>query len=176
MPPRPVHHEWIPSAFTPHAQRTPAQHAALHESDRLVQELQDCDVLAFGLPMYNFGMPAPVKAWVDNIVRIALTLDIDPSLPNPYVPLLAGKPRRAVILTSRGSHGFDAGGAQAALNHADTALREVLSLVGVSEVRTVAVEREEEGGQALADSVARALRDIDALVQAWAPAPLAMAA
>ncbi|HYF41378.1 MAG TPA: NAD(P)H-dependent oxidoreductase [Ramlibacter sp.] len=175
MPPRPVHHDWIPSAYTPEAHRTPAQRAALHDSDRLVQELKDCDVLAFGMPMYNFGMPAPVKAWVDNIVRIALTLDIDPTRPNPYVPLLADKPRKAVILTSRGSHGFDAGGVQARLNYADTALREVLALIGITDVRTIAVEREEEGGQALADSVAQALRRIDALVADWA-APVALPA
>ena len=45
MPPRPVHHEWIPSAFTPEAQRSPAQRAALQESDTLVRELKAADIL-----------------------------------------------------------------------------------------------------------------------------------
>jgi FMN-dependent NADH-azoreductase len=166
-PPAPVQHEWIPSAFTPEAQRAPAQRAALKESDALVRELQAAEVLVIGMPMYNFGMPAPAKAWVDNIVRIGLTFDFDPNRDDPYIRLLADRPRRAVVLTSRGSHGFDAGGAQAALNHADTALRDVLAFIGISDVHTIAVEHEEEGGEALATSVAQALRRIDALADAW---------
>ena len=166
-PPRPVYHEWIPSAFTPESQRTPAQRAALKESDELVRELQAAEIVVIGVPMYNFGMPAPLKAWVDGIVRIALTFDIDPGRADPYVPLLADRPRRAVLLTSRGGHGFDPGGELAAMNHADTALRDVLGFIGITDVRTIAIEHEEDGGQALADSTAQALREVDALVEAW---------
>jgi FMN-dependent NADH-azoreductase len=169
-PPTPVQHEWIPAAFTPAAHRSPEQHAALTESDTLVRELQDTDLLVIGMPMYNFGMPAPLKAWVDNIVRIALTFDVDPARPDPYIGLLADRPRRAVILTSRGAHGFDAGGAMAAMNHADTALRDVLAFIGITDVHVVAIEHEEEGGEALAQSSAQALRRIDALVAEWADA------
>ena len=165
-PPRPVHHEWIPSAFTPAAVRSPAQRAALKESDAMVRELQDSDIVVLGMPMYNFGMPAPLKAWVDGIVRIALTFDFDPGRDNPYVPLLADRPRRAVLLTSRGGHGFGPGGALEAVNHADTALRDVLGFIGITDVHTIAIEHEEAGGQALAESTASALRDVEALVGA----------
>lgn len=170
VPPRPVHHEWIPSAFTPAAARSPAQRAALQESDAMVRELQAADIVVIGLPMYNFGMPATMKAWVDAIVRIALTFDIDPTRPNPYVPLLADKPRRAAILTSRGGNGFGAGGAMAAMNHADTALRDVLGFVGITDVHTIAVEHEEEGGDILAAQMANALQQVDALAARWAGA------
>jgi FMN-dependent NADH-azoreductase len=169
-PPTPVQHEWIPAAFTPAPERSAAQHAALTESDTLVRELQDADVVVIGMPMYNFGMPSTLKAWVDGIVRIALTFDVDPARADPYIGLLADRPRRAVILTARGSHGFDAGGAQAAMNHADTALRDVLGFIGISDVHLVAIEHEEEGGQALADSTTQAMRRIDTLVDAWADA------
>ncbi len=169
-PPTPVQHEWIPAAFTPEAQRSPAQDAALTESDTLVRELQDADLVVIGMPMYNFGMPSTLKAWVDNIVRIALTFDVDPARPDPYIGLLADRPRRAVILTARGAHGFDGGGALAAMNHADTALRDVLGFIGITDVHLVAIEHEEEGGEALAQSAAQALRRIDALVEEWADA------
>jgi FMN-dependent NADH-azoreductase len=171
-PPRPVYHEWIPSAFTPETERSAAQRAALKESDALVRELQAAEIVVIGMPMYNFGMPAPLKAWVDGIVRIALTFDFDPQREDPYVPLLADKPRRAVLFTSRGGHGFDAGGPSAAMNHADTALRDVLGFIGISDVHTIAIEHEEEGGQALADSTAKALRQVEALVDAWRVSPL----
>ncbi|MBA3594036.1 MAG: NAD(P)H-dependent oxidoreductase [Polaromonas sp.] len=170
-PPTPVQHEWIPAAFTPVAQRTPAQDATLKESDALVRELQQADLVVIGMPMYNFGMPSTLKAWVDGIVRIALTFDFDPALANPYVPLLADKPRRAVILTSRGGNGFDAGGALAAMNHADTALRDVLGFIGITDVHVVAIEHEEEGGEALTRSTAQALGQVEALVDEWAEAP-----
>lgn len=167
QPPRPVQHEWIPAAFTRAVQRTPAQQAVLKESDALVRELQAAEILVVGMPMYNFGMPAPLKAWVDAIVRIGLTFDFDPGRENPYVPLLADRPRRAVLLTSRGGHGFDAGGACAAVNHADTALRDVLAFIGITDVQAIAIEHEEAGGEALAASVAQALRKVDALADAW---------
>lgn len=169
-PPTPVQHEWIPAAFTPAAQRSPAQHATLKESDTFVRELQQADVVVIGMPMYNFGMPSTLKAWVDGIVRIALTFDMDPARADPYIGLLADRPRRAVILTARGSHGFDAGGAQAAMNHADTALRDVLGFIGITDVHLIAIEHEEEGGEALAESTAQALRRVDALVEEWADA------
>lgn len=167
MPPRPVHHEWIPSAFTPEPQRSPAQRAALQESDALVRELKAADILVIGMPMYNFGMPSALKAWVDGIVRVALTFDFDPQRDNPYVPLLADKPRRALILTSRGGTGFETGGALATLNHADTALRDVLGFIGITDVHVVAVEGEEAGGEAFMASVTQALARIEALAQDW---------
>jgi FMN-dependent NADH-azoreductase len=170
MPPRPVHHAWIPAAYTPAAQRDAGQRAALAESDTLVRELQAADLVVIGMPMYNFGVPAPMKAWMDGIVRIALTFDIDPARPNPYVPLLADKPRRAVILTARGGAGFGPGGALAGLNHADTALRDVLAFVGITDVDVIAVENEEQGGAVFAAEVAAALGRIAQLVQAWSPA------
>lgn len=172
-PPTPVRHEWIPAAFTLKAHRSPDQQATLAESDALVRELQAAEVIVIGMPMYNFGMPAPLKAWVDNIVRIALTFDFDPGRADPYVPLLADRPRRVVIATSRGGHGFDAGGALAAVNHADTALRDVLGFIGITDVRTIAIEHEEAGGELFAHSVAQALGRMDALVDAWTQALVA---
>jgi FMN-dependent NADH-azoreductase len=174
-PPVPVQHEWIPAAFTPESQRTPAQQAVLAESDALVRELQAADVLVVGLPMYNFGMPAPLKAWVDGIVRIGLTFGFEPGRDNPYIPMLADRPRRAILLTSRGGQGFNLGGALASMNHADTALRDVLAFIGITDVHTVAVEHEEEGGEALAASVKQALRAVDTVVDAWLAEPASKA-
>lgn len=65
MPPTPVDADWIDAAFTPCESRSPAQSARLAESDQLVAEL-----LVIGAPMYNFGLPSQLKAWIDNIVRV----------------------------------------------------------------------------------------------------------
>lgn len=61
---------WIDAAFTPREHRSPAQSARLAESDQLVAELLAADLLVIGAPMYNFGLPSQLKAWIDNIVRV----------------------------------------------------------------------------------------------------------
>ena len=63
--------------------------AVLTESDALVDEVIASDVLVLGVPLYNFGMPAGFKAWIDNIVRVDRTVAFDPNRPDdPYLPLL----------------------------------------------------------------------------------------
>src|SRR5687767_15989244 len=57
---------WIAAAFTPATQRDTESRAVLAESDALVDELCAADVIVIGSPMYNFGMPAVLKAYVDN--------------------------------------------------------------------------------------------------------------
>ena len=42
-------------------------------SDALVAELQAADVLVLGVPMYNFGIPVQLKAWVDGVSRVGVT-------------------------------------------------------------------------------------------------------
>ncbi|WP_038216505.1 FMN-dependent NADH-azoreductase [Xenophilus azovorans] len=173
QPPPALSGEWIHAAFTPEANRSPAQRTVLAHSDALVNELLRADLLVLGVPMYNFGPPAAFKAWLDHIVRIGRTFDFDPARgDDPYVPLLADRPRQAVLLSSRGGHGFDDGGAMAAMNHLDPAVRTVLGFIGITEVHGIAIEHEEHGGERLARSVALAHARIDALVDRWlAPAP-----
>lgn len=164
-PPRWVDHDWIRAEFTPAPQRDAAMRARLAESDALVEELAASDLLVIGAPLYNFGMPAPLKAWVDSVVRIGRTVAFDPSRgDDPYVPLLADRPRRAVVLSSRGGHGMDPGGPLAHMNHLEPQLRSALGFIGIDELHGIAVEYEEFGDARLDASVAAAMARIDALV------------
>ena len=137
----------------------------LAESDQLVDELIAADVLVIGTPLYNFGMPAALKAWVDQVVRPGRTVDVDESNRlDPYVPKLADRPRHVVILTARGGIGFDAGGEMAHMNHLEPNLITALGFIGITRVHQVAIEGQEVGGELLAASVARGLDRVDALV------------
>src|SRR5258706_12923759 len=49
--------------------RSPAEAKALSLSDALVDELAAADVVVLAAPMYNFGLPSSLKAWIDHIVR-----------------------------------------------------------------------------------------------------------
>jgi FMN-dependent NADH-azoreductase len=80
-----------------------------------------------------------------------------------YQPLVWGK--RAVIITSRGGHGFGPEGPNAAFNHADTLLRTALGFIGIEDISVVAAEGEESDNQAFQASCVAAERQLRALAE-----------
>ncbi|MFL9812786.1 NAD(P)H-dependent oxidoreductase [Stutzerimonas sp. VN223-3] len=153
----PVTEGWVAAAFHDPCERSEAMRADLALSDELVDELLATDRLVIAAPMYNFGVPSGVKAWIDQIVRIGRTFDFTPEDPaSQYKPRVLGK--RGLIITTRGDRGYGPDGANARLNHADTHLRDVLGLIGITDVEVVAVENDEFGGMAFEASYAMAQR------------------
>tara|TARA_R110002096_G_scaffold70852_4_gene169692 strand:+ start:54 stop:623 length:570 start_codon:yes stop_codon:yes gene_type:complete len=65
--------KWVEGTFTPIEDRSPQHKFALSESDILVGEVQQADILVIGAPMYNFSIGASLKAWVDMIARAGVT-------------------------------------------------------------------------------------------------------
>ena len=165
QPPQPVSQDWIAAAFTRSDQRSAALQAALTESDQLIAELRAADVLVIGAPMYNFGAPAPLKAWIDNIVRIRETFDFYPEREDPYEPLLADRPRSVVVLSARGGSELNPGERHAALNHLEPQVFTALGLLGITDTHSIAIEYEEFGGAQLEQSIARATAAVDALAK-----------
>ncbi len=88
---------WIAANFTPADQRTEAQTAALALSDSLIAEIMEADVLVIGVPVYNFGVPAALKAWIDQIARTGVTFKYAETGPKG---LLSGK--RAILAVASG--------------------------------------------------------------------------
>ena len=166
-PPSFIDQQWIQAAFTPPEKHEPWMNDTLAESDQLIDELVASDILVIGAPLYNFGMPAALKAWVDLVVRMGRTVEYDPSTPEaPFTALLADRPRHAVILSSRGGAGFEPGGGLAHMNHLEPGLTTVLEFIGITNVHSIAIENQEEGGEVLAQSVAEAEQQVDELVLA----------
>ena len=179
-PPAPVTGDWIHAAFTPPALREPWMHEALAQSDALIDELLAADLIVAGVPMYNFGVPAGFKAYIDNIVRVGRTFGFDRARPGePYWPLLADMDKQLVLLSSRGDYGYGAGERIAAMNHVEPAVRTAFAYIGVTRVHAVAVEYDEFGGERLARSLREAEDQVDALasrIAADAVAPRSAAA
>src|SRR5690606_15750794 len=69
----PVDDLWIAANETPAEQRSDAHRATLAFSDQLVEELRSTDLWVIGTPVYNFGLPPVLKAWVDQICRARVT-------------------------------------------------------------------------------------------------------
>ena len=71
---------WTVATFVPPAARTPEMAAVLGESDELVAELAAADEIVIGTPMYNFAVPAVLKAWIDQVVRFNVTFTLEGGL------------------------------------------------------------------------------------------------
>ncbi|CAJ0816468.1 FMN-dependent NADH-azoreductase [Ralstonia flaminis] len=177
QPPSPVDGHWVHAAFTPPAQREPWMHEALAQSDALVDELLAADVIVAGVPMYNFGMPAQFKAYIDNIVRVGRTFGFDRSRAGePYWPLLAEMNKRLVILSSRGDFGYGPGQRIAHLNHVEGGVATAFGYIGITDVASVAIEYDEFADDRLHASIVSAEADVDALVARMAASTAAKAA
>ncbi|MCZ4304468.1 NAD(P)H-dependent oxidoreductase [Zoogloeaceae bacterium G21618-S1] len=167
QPPRPVSGEWIHAAFTPPAQREPWMDSVLAESDALVDELLAADVIVAGVPMYNFGVPAGFKAYIDNIVRVGRTFGFDRQRAGvPYWPLLKAQGKRLILVSARGDHGYGPGGRIAAMNHVEPHVRTAFGYIGITDVTSVAVEYDEFADERLEASLREAEQRIDACVDA----------
>ncbi|MGO1000665.1 FMN-dependent NADH-azoreductase [Lysobacter sp. CA196] len=165
-PPAPVSGRWIHAAFTPLAQREDWMHEVLAESDGLIDELIAADLIVIGVPMYNFGVPAPLKAWIDNVVRVGRTFGFDRSRAGePYWPMLADAGKRLVLLSSRGDYGYGKGERLESINHVEPSVLTPMGYIGITDAYGAAIEYDEFGGDALRRSIESAEAEVDALVE-----------
>ncbi|MBC3767070.1 FMN-dependent NADH-azoreductase [Neptunicella marina] len=141
-PPRFITQDWIGAVFTPGSTRSPQQQQILAQSDELIAEVEKANLIVISSPMYNYGMPAQLKAWFDQIIRINKTFDFDLARGDkPLAPLLSGK--TLVIVTSSGEFGFAKGGINEDSNHLVPHIRTLSKYLGVTDIYEVASEYQE---------------------------------
>jgi FMN-dependent NADH-azoreductase len=149
----------------PPAEHTPAQAASWALSQELVAEILAADTILLGLPLYNFGPPSTIKAWVDHLIGRGLSIDAETG-----AGLLGG--RELLVLAARGG-GYDPGTPREGWDHAEPWLPHGLSLTGL-EPRFITASLTladvtpamAELRSLAAESLAAAERAIDAL---WTP-------
>lgn len=154
-PPDFITQDWIGAVFTHDGQRTPEQNEILALSDKLIDEVSAADVIVISSPMYNYGMPAQLKAWFDQIVRINKTFDFDLSRGDfPLQPIFSGK--TLITVTSSGEFGFEKGGVREGSGHLAPHLRTLSKYLGVDTMYEIASEYQEFGDDRHRISVANA--------------------
>lgn len=126
-----MNESWIGANFTPEADRTDAQKELLALSDTLIAEVKAADVLVIGVPVYNFGIPTNLKAWVDMICRAGITFRYTEAGPEG---LVTGK--RAILVAATG--GTPVG---SEIDFATNYMRHILGFIGISDVEVVAADR-----------------------------------
>jgi len=145
-PPGFVDEAWVAANFTPPESRSREHRAALAASDTLVAELQAADILVMGVPLYNFTIPAVLKAWVDMVARARLTFRYTDS---GIEGLLKGK--RAYVV-------FVSGGVPAGseVDFATGYIRHILGFIGITDVTVIAAAQLTlRGDEALAEARAQ---------------------
>lgn len=119
-----VNEAWINSNFTAADERTEGQKEVLGLSNELVAELENADHIVIASPIYNFSIPATLKAWIDLIARVGLTFRYTENGP---VGLLENK--KATIVMASG--GVPIG---SEMDMASNYLKFALGFVGITDV------------------------------------------
>jgi FMN-dependent NADH-azoreductase len=122
---------WVNANLADPDARDASQREALTGSDALVAEVMDTDVWVIATPIYNFSVPASLKAWIDQIARALLTFRYTEQGPQG---LLAGK--KVYILTATG--GTEVG---SAIDFATPWLKFVLGFLGITDIEVIAADR-----------------------------------
>lgn len=145
-----VDQDWINANFTPASERNAKQTAKMSLSDSLVAELQAADTIVIGTPIYNFSIPASLKAWVDMVARVGVTFRYTDKGPEG---LLSGK-QAIVVLASGGTQ------MGSEIDFATPYLRHALKFIGITDVTFIAADGL---GTAAESKIESALQAIKAL-------------
>ncbi len=123
----------LESFFMPQDQRTEIHLDRLIESELAVAEVQAADVIVIGVPLYNFGMPSSLKAWIDHIVRAGVTFRYGANGPEG---LLKGKK----VYVALASGGVYSDGPMQSFDSVSPYLKNVFGFVGITDVEIVRAE------------------------------------
>jgi FMN-dependent NADH-azoreductase len=147
----------------PEGPQTPHQRAIIERSDQLIDELLAADIIVIGAPMYNFGIPSTLKAWIDYIARAGRTFRYTEKGPEGLL-----KDKKVILIHSRG--GIYSSGPAQAMDHQGTYLRSILGFLGVTDIESIDVEGVAYGPEAAEKAVTSGITRARALVDAHAAA------
>jgi FMN-dependent NADH-azoreductase len=142
---------WIGANFTPADQRSESQISKLAFSDSLVAEIKEADTLIIAMPVYNFGIPAALKAWIDLIARAGLSFKYTDTGP---VGLMEGK--RAIILMASGGTPMGS-----EIDYATPYLRHALKFIGITDVTFIAADGLGAGAEEKIEEALKAIESLD---------------
>jgi FMN-dependent NADH-azoreductase len=144
--------------FTPAEALSDEQKQQIALSNQLVDELLAADVLVFGVPMWNLGIPASLKAWVDLIVRAGRTFNYTATGVAPLVP--AGK--KVYVFTARGGS-YTPGTPAQAWDLQEPYLRALLGFLGLSDVTFIHAEDQSRAPETASAGLLKAEAQLAAL-------------
>ena len=137
--------------LAPYAERSDAQHGLAKIADELIDELEAANTIVFSVPVYNFTVPATLKAWADLVARAGRTFQYTANGPEG---LLTGK---KVYITA--ASGGTAVGSE--IDFMSPWLKFFLGFLGMKDVELVAADGiMGEGGE---EKIAEAHAEVEKL-------------
>jgi FMN-dependent NADH-azoreductase len=107
--------------------------ASAHQSDQLTNELLESELLVMATPMWNFGIPSALKAWIDLVVRPGRTFQYSDS-----GVLGLAKNKKAILVLASG--GVFTEGPWRSWDFVEPYLRQILAFIGIVDVQTIRIE------------------------------------
>ena len=123
----------LQSFFTPAENRNSEQQEAVRHSDEAIAELMAADVIVIGAPLYNFGIPSTLKAWIDHVSRAGITFRYTANGPEGLV-----KGKKVYLAVSSG--GIYSEGPMAAYDFVVPYLKTLLGFLGMTDVTVARAE------------------------------------
>ena len=124
----PIDAGWVAAVYTPEEARTAEQKSVLATSDELLAEIGAADELAIGVAMHNFSIPAVLKLYLDQIVRVGKAFAYVDGAPKG---LLTGK--KVTFLVATGGV-YGAGTAYESMNFIEPYLKTLFGFIGFTDV------------------------------------------
>jgi FMN-dependent NADH-azoreductase len=123
----------IQSFFTPHDQLTDEHRKTSQNSDEAIERVMEADFIVIGAPLYNFGVPSSLKAWIDHVSRRGKTFRYDENGPEGLI-----KGKKVYIAMSSG--GVYSEGPMQSYDFLSPYLKTVLGFLGMTDVKVFRVE------------------------------------
>lgn len=144
-----IDESWVGANFTPVQDRSEDQQQKLAFSDVLIDEIKQADHIVLTTPMYNFGIPATLKSWIDLICRAGVTFQYTADGP---VGLIKNK-RIDIVITTGGVP------LQSPVDFVSDYLKQVLRFIGIEDFNIIAADQMNVDAD---DSYASAIAQIEA--------------
>ena len=139
----------INAYYTPAETRSDALKQAVKLSDETVDELLANDIVVIGAPMWNFGIPSVLKAWIDHITRAGRTFRFGAAGPEGLVTN-----KKAIVVVA--ADGVYASGPAAQMDNVTPYLRTILNFIGITDITFIRAEGIAKGEAAVKDALAQA--------------------
>jgi len=119
--------------YTPEENRTDEHNEAIKHSDEAIKELTEADIIILGVPLYNFGIPSTLKAWIDHIIRAGLTFSYADGSPKGLVT-----DKKVYLAIASG--GIYSEGPMKSYDFTESYLRKSLGFIGMTDISVFRVE------------------------------------
>jgi len=127
--------------YTPAENQTPENKEALKNSDQAIAEIMDADIIVIGAPLWNFGVPSVLKAWIDHIARANVTFKYSEAGPEGLV-------KDKVVYIAMASGAIYSSGPMQPYDFVSNYLKGLLGFMGMTDLTVFRVEGSAYPGQA----------------------------